>query len=419
VKNNYTNQPLLLPYMNSRHYLILFLLWPFLAFLTAVANYSRKEEVKVIYIFFIYYGLSFVIRGEVYDDSLGYAMRLKENAALPFSDFFKIVGGLYSDTSVDIVEPLISFIVSRFTSNHIAYFTVMIAIFGFFYLKSINLLYDRYKDKPGWNALIMMSFFVMLSPITSIVLVRMSIATWIFFYGACHVIFYRDSKYLLLTLGSSLVHWSFISANVVLIIYFLAGNRNFFYLPLVVISFILPSLMGPALQAISMRLGGPLQARFEGYSSESTILEYNESYRDASWFMGLSQDLVFYYLLIVLIVIQLRFGNLMKEKDEINLFSFLLLFLSFYNFGKAIPTFGDRFQVVFFLFATLYVFLFSLKITRTKVNLLTLIGLFPMLLYSAIIFRNGSESISAWILTPGVGLPFIAPGLSLADLLFR
>jgi hypothetical protein len=119
-----------------------------------------------------------------------------------------------------------------------------------------------------------------------------------------------------------------------------------------------------------------------------------------------------------MIVIQLKSGYLMKEKAERNLFSFLLLFLSFVNFGIAIPSFGGRFQLVFFLFATLYVFLYFLKIPGNKVKMLSWFGLFPMLLYTIVEFRQVSIFINAWILTPGLGLPLLVPGLSIYDVLF-
>jgi hypothetical protein len=420
MNKDISSQLFTLPASNSKHYLILFLLWPFLAFLLALKRYSQKESRRVVYIFLIYYGLTYFINTEQYMDSLGSAMRLKADAALPFSDFFKIVGGLYtSDTSVDIIQPLISFIVSRFTSHHSILFAVYAALFGFFYLKSINLLHDRYQEKPGLNAMIFMAFFVVILPITAITGFRMWTAAWIFFYGAYHVILYRDARFLILALGSSLVHFSFLSANVILIIYFFVGNRNFIYLPLAIVSFVVPQLFSPVFQSISLRLGGALQDRFEGYSNVDYIIGIKESYEHAAWFLTLSNDLVFYYFFLAIFVIQLRYGFLMKEKAERNLFSFFLLFLSFVNFGKGIPSFGGRFQIILLLFATLYVFLYFLKQAENKTNLLTWVGLFPMVLYAAVTFRVGSESISAWIFTPGLGLPLFAPVLSIADFLFH
>ena len=403
---------------DSRNYLLLFVLWPFLAFVTALINYSQKESKKVVYFFLIYFGLTIVISTDFYSDALGYAIRLKANADLPFSDFFEIVGGLYSDTNVDIVEPLVSFIVSRFTEQYNFYFAIWASIFGFFYLKSIDLLYERYQYKKGWNAIILLIFFIVILPINRISTVRMWTAAWMFFYGAYHIILFRDYKYFLVTLGASLIHWSFISANVILLIYFFVGNRNIIYLFLVLVSFVLPHVIAPFFQSVSLRLGGALQNRYESYSNEGYIAEIQGSYEHASWFLTLGTEMTFYYILLAIAIIQIFYGKLMQDRTEKNLFSFLLLFLSFVNFGKPIASFGKRFQLVFFLFGTFYIFLYSLKRPGDRINILIWIGLIPMLFYAGVEFRIFADSFNAWILTPGFGLPLLVPGLSIADLLF-
>src|SRR5690606_36196095 len=101
--------------------------------------------------------------------------------------------------------------------------------------------------------------------------------------------------------------------------------------------------------------------------------------------------------------------HLMNGKIERNLFSFLLLFLAFVNFGMPIPSFGERFMILFFLFATAYLILYFVKLPGTKLSFLVILGLFPMALYTLIIFRIGTESISAWILSPSFGVPLFAP----------
>ena len=410
----------LLPFSVStgKNYLLLFLIWPFLAFITAIANYSRKEAKMVVYIFLIYYGLTFVLYSTGID-AYRYALNLGRTAELPFSDFYKIVGGLYTETTVDIVSPLVTFIVSRFTTNHGVLFAIWTAIFGYFYLKSISLLHDRYRLMPGWSALIVMIFFIMVIPVTTIGGVRMPVATWMFFYGAYHVVLNRDYRYLFIAMASSLVHWSFLSANAVLLIYFFAGNRNIVYIPIVILSFILPQLLAPVFESIAMEVGGPLQRRYEGYSSEGYILGMEESRAQASWFLPLSNILVFNYLILLIIVIKFIYGNLMNGKYERNLFSFLLLFISLVNFGKVIPTFGGRFQTVFYLFASLYAFLYFLKMPGNRIHFLALIGIVPIALYIAIEFRIGSGTINSWIFSPGFGSPLLISGLSLADLFFN
>lgn len=403
---------------SSKNYLLLFVIWPFLALITAFMNYSDKAAKKVVYIFLIYYGLTFFIGSDSFNDAARYSLSLKANAALPFKDIFKVIGGLNSDTSIDIIDPLISFIVSRITSHYGLLFAVYAAIFGFFYLKSINLLYNRYKDNPGWNALVHLIFFAAILPITAINGFRMWTAVWIFFYGAYHVILFRDTRFLLITFFAPLVHWSFVIPNAILLIYFFVGNRNIFYLPLVLASFILPQFMTQYFSLISLKLGGSLQNRYEMYSDSSYVAGVQESAADLSWFMKIGSDLVFYYLLLVIIVARLKSRSLDRDKAAENLFSFLLLFLAFVNFGMEIPSLGVRFRMVFFIFATLYIFMYLVRFPGKKINVLTLIGLFPMLLHTAIAFRQGSDSINAWILSPFLGLPLITPGVSVASLLF-
>jgi hypothetical protein len=402
---------------SAKFYLILFLFWPLLAFITALASYSKKESRTVVYLFLIYFGLTFVV-GSAGNDAERYALMLRNNAQMPFSAFFSIVGGLYSDTTVDVVEPLISFIVSRFTSYAGILFAVYAAIFSFFYLKSVDLLFPKYQDNKGWNSSVFFIFFILVLPITAINGFRMWTAAWIFFYGAYHVVLNRDIKFLAVALSASLVHFSFISANIILIIYFFAGNRNMIYIPITLLSFVLPRILAPVFQMISIRFGGGLQARYETYSNEGYVISQQEMYKQAAWFLNLSNELIFYYLIFAIIIVKIRYGNLMRGKVESNLFSFLLLLLAFVNFGKAIPSLGERFLIVFLLFATLYMFLFSIKLSIKGLNLITIIGLFPMLLHIAVAFRQGAECINAWLFTPLLGLPLFVPNISLFDFLF-
>ncbi|MFO7888763.1 MAG: EpsG family protein [bacterium] len=403
---------------NSKYYLLIFIIWPFLAFITAILNYRQSEAKKVVYFFIIYYGLTFIIANQGVD-AYRYALQMKENAFLPFSDFYEIVAGLYAtDTSVDIIEPLISFIVSRFTTHHAFLFAAYAAVFGYFYLRSINLVYNRYMDNPRYDSLIFMVFLIFTIPITQINGFRMWAAAWIFFYGAYHVVLYRRKKFLLLALAASMVHWSFLIPNTLLVIYFFAGNRNMIYLILAIVTFFLPQIISPFLESISMSLGGPIQARYEGYTSEAYMIARQEEMATASWYVNAGNNLIYYYLILAVIIMQLFHRNKIKKTEDQNLFSFILLLISLVNLGNQIPSFGNRFQIVTLLFLTLYVFLYFNKLESKSIHYLALIAIFPILLYTALIFRISAESINMWIFAPGFGTPFLADGFSLGDLLF-
>lgn len=404
--------------VSLKNYLLLFVIWPFLALITAFINYNDEAAKKVVYIFLIYFGLTFFISADTLNDAARYSLTLKANAALPLKDIFKVIGGLNTDTSIDFIDPIISFFVSRFTSQHNILFAVYAAVFGFFYLKSFNLLYNRYKKNPGWNAWVHLIFFAAILPITAINGFRMWTAAWIFFYGAYHVILYRDSRFLFITFLAPLVHWSFITTNAILLVYYFAGNRNMIYLPLALVSFVLPQFMTQYFSLISLKLGGSLQDRYEMYSDPAYLAVVRDMGADLSWFMKIGYDWVFYYLLLAIVVARLKSRKLDRDEAAENLFSFLLIFLAFVNFGMAIPSLGNRFQIVFFIFATLYVFIHMVKFPEIKFHFLTLIGLFPMSLYTAIVFRQGADSINAWLFSPLFGLPLLTPGISIASIFF-
>ncbi len=351
-------------------------------------------------------------------DSAGYAEKLIKTAALPFADILRIVDGFFSGTTVDIIEPLSRFLISRFTNDPTVYFAFWTGLMGFFYLKTISLLHDRCLVYKNWTSYIVLGFFICIAPITTITGIRMPTAMWIFFYGAYHVVLYRDKRYLLLTLSACLVHWSFATANAVLFIYYFVGNRNIIYIPLTVLSFIVPNLLAPVFKTLANSAGGAVQNRYKGYSNKDYVASMQDSYEGASWFLILFENLIMYCLLAIIIIIQLRYRHIMKSKSERNLFSFTLLFLSFANFGKIIPSFGGRFSVVFYLLATLYIYIFTTKQRTGVFNFVKLIGIFPMLLFSAVQFRIGSESINTWIFYPGLGLSKLISELSLTELLF-
>jgi hypothetical protein len=419
MKNGLTGQ-IEFPYVQTKNYILLFILWPFLACVTAILNFQRKEARNVVYAFLIYYGLTFVVGNEGIDASR-IAMTLKANAMLPFSDIFKIVGGVYAtETTVDIVEPLISFIVSRVSSDYRLLFGAFAALFGFFYVRSVNLLFKEAKYSFGWNSIILLFFFASILPVTSINGFRMWTAAWIFFYGAYHVILYKNPRFLILTFAACLVHFSFLAANAILLIYFFAGNRNIIYIPLVIVSFVLPNLIEPLVQSSFGAFGGAaLKARVQMYTDTAYVQLRQDSVQQDAWFLQIGSDLVLYYLILAMIVVRFRMRKSVKDNASENLFSFLLLFLAFVNFGMPIPSFGGRFMILFFMFATLYVFNYFAKNDSDRIDILTLIGLFPMLLFAAITFRQGSETMNAWLFSPGFGIPWAVHDLTVFEVLFQ
>ncbi|MDF1576040.1 MAG: EpsG family protein [Bacteroidales bacterium] len=401
----------------GKYLYVLFLIWPFLSLIAAIANYRLKESRIVVYMFLVYYGLTFVI-GNLNMDSAAYVTQLERASESTLRVFLYQLRGLYAENVVDIYSSFMVFLVSRFTSDYRILFAIFASVFGYFHLKSINLLHGFHRENPNWNTLIFLVFFIIILPITAVNGVRMWTAAWIFFYAAIHVVLYRDKRYLLLALLSILIHWSFLTANVVLLIYFFLGNRDLIYGPLAIVSYLLQDLLMPVFSRFSMYFGGAIENRYSGYTSEGYISGVALNQEQTAWFVFLSYDLAFYFLFATLFVIFWIRKKVQTDEKERNLFSFILLFLSFVNFGRPIPSFGFRFQIIFFLFTTFYLVMLFAKEGEKRLRLLSLLGLAPLLLYAAVNFRVGSETINALLFSPGLGLPLLVQGIPLAEWLF-
>jgi len=402
------------PAPSRNNLLILFFFWPFAAFIRAAINFSNKDNVRIIYYFLILYGGTFVIGKGL--DAYSYARDLKIAAGLPYTEFWNIIGGIYaSETSVDILGPLIIFIVSRVTSAPQILFAVFAAIFGYFYLKAIYLIVDNYYSRVNYNVLTFLIFFLFINAIFNINGFRFNMAVWLYFFGAYKVIINKDYKYFLLSLASALMHFSFISAVIVLLIYMLVGNKDYIYIPLAVISFLIPNLLTPFVDPISSFIGTGINVRMQGYTNQGYITAVSEELSSMKWFM--TTKILYYYLIVVLIYSKIKLKEYSGFPVLKNIFSFSILFLSFANFISVVPS-GSRFLTVFYLFATLYIIILFFRIGRRSLHWITIIGLFPMIVNTLIALRQGAETINFWLFSI-MPLPFLTDPISLSKIFFN
>ena len=206
----------------------------------------------------------------------------------------------------------------------------------------------------------------------------------------------------MVSLSSIFIHFSFISASIVLLLYVFTGNRNKIYLPIAIVSFLLPNLFNALLPQLGQTLGGGLEERISSYSDNDYILRRGKEIEQAKWFVQWNTRLVFYFMIFAVFYIRTKYRKAVSSIDAENLYSFLLLFLAYTNFTGSIAS-GSRFQVLFLLFSTVYVFLFFTRYRFVKIHLISLMGLIPILLYVIFRLRVFASSASVWLFAP---LPF-------------
>ena len=393
--------------VNTAYNVLLFLIWPFVSLLVAISNFSDKRFRVFILWFFVLFGVSGVVSEKTHD-AYAHSKTFAEVATKPFSELGDIVTSLFTggETSVtDLYATLVNFFISRLTDNPAYMFGFHALVFGMFYLKSISLLFDEFIGIKNRNALIFLILFVFIIPIDKIQYVRFWTAAWIFIYAMLRLIKQRQLKYYILLLSSCLVHASFVLPIAVACIYFLAGNRLKIYFVVLVVSYVMPNILTDKIQQLgSLGAGQLIDNKVSAYAlNDEYIAQRSTRFETRSWYVRFQQPVFQYSLLFVLGYVYIKRKRYLTDKYQISLFSFMVLFLAFVNFGNQIASVGERFILLFFCFGLVYLFrLFSLNNYR-QISWLTYIMVVPGMLWVGMQLRLMTDYMNAFMI---VGNPF-------------
>lgn len=220
-------------------YTALFLLWPFGSALASL-KFNREPLTKNVFWFFcIFFGYTFIIDAEL-SDSARYTQKFYEYSRSSFTlrDLFN---DLYAANTMqlDIFQPVLTFGVSRMTTNPSFLFMAVAFVFGFFYSRNIWFILERIRGRSDIPLLVYVTVFILLNPIWFINGFRMYTAIHIFLYGALLYLFEGKKSGLLWAISSVFVHFSLFVAVILLIGYrFLPRKILIFYWFFIITSFI-------------------------------------------------------------------------------------------------------------------------------------------------------------------------------------
>jgi hypothetical protein len=410
---------------------VAFVVWPFLTFLYSLANFSVKEYRKFVFLFFVYYGATFLISNPEVDANR-YMDQLIGWSVKSWDDYINSATALYSDSATPgqtdemvATDPFvltINYLLSRFTIYKGALFGVFAALLGFFYLKAIGQLYDYKKYINNRVTLFYLLYFAFLVSIFSINGFRFWMACWVYFFGAYNFVTRKDHvtrwisiAYLFVACSSVLIHFSYILPVALLFLYFILGNRNYVYYPLLVMSFFVSINVNELLNFQSIDAPESVREKSQRYLSEGYETLYSKNREGLKWFIR--YPYTYYFAGFVLIFVRIKHKLALLEPGTNSLFSFLLLFFSFTNFvmneGQLI-----RFTAVFNLFAIAFIIRAYKDWNISQFRWVEGLGALAFTLHFFISFRIGSESINALLFGPGL-LAFFQNELSIYDLIFK
>jgi hypothetical protein len=350
----------------------------------------------LVWIFTIFYGFTFaILQGG--SDANSYRDTLIEMHEAKLS-FNGVVELLYSeDTSyVDILQPILTFLISLFTDNQHILFAVFGLVFGYFYSRNIAYVLDLLKGKIRPEVLMLILVFAFILPIWLINGFRMWTAAHMFLFGVMPFLAEGKKSRLWVTLLSVFMHFSFIFPLALLALYMATGPRKHLYFIFFISTFFIAQL---DLSVVRENLSGiapdVFEKRVTNYTSQDYADNIKEGFIGVNWYVVWYGKALSWSVMLLLMLIYFKANPLLLANKYYNrLFSFTLYFYGWANIAGFIPS-GGRFLNIAHLLAVFSIIIYVHYTKRQGWMRSVVYMVTPLLfLYLLVSIRIGLDSLS-------------------------
>lgn len=333
-----------------------FFIAPLYSLFYALYHYTYKESRIIFIIFTGLYGYSMVAESGGLD--LARVMNsLTSYATLPVTSIISVVRGIYSnseDGSIDIYTNIISFLVSRFTTNGKWLMFVYGSIYGYVYVKAFSLFAINLRIKNIYSFLLIICFSVIFG-MDQLAGVRFATAAYLFFFGSVQFLKTNDKRFFIYIILATLVHFSYLILALLFGLHYFLKKYPVIIYTILILSFIIPNLIHGYISQFSEILGGGIKQRSEMYiGQEGVDVAYGSL---TNWYVRLREISMIYYAYIALVILNLKSSKILINSFIKKVYLFSLLVLSLTNFTKDVPHLGYRLQFIFLMFAVYFIYI--------------------------------------------------------------
>lgn len=382
---------------------IITFLWAFLGIIESIKNFSSKESKYSLILFLSLYGYFYTVPSYTHD-IYRLVELFKDAYDKPFSDFFKIVSGLYFDSEIkpDFMLNFMAFFASRFTNNQGFFIMLLAFVSSIFYLRIFNKQHKIYSNYKNRNSLFFIIFLVIIIPFYYIGQWRFYSASLVFILGTiCVLEDKKNIKNYFLLISSIFFHFSFLLMVTLFLVYIFIGNKNRIYLIILVLSFLISDYSSSFLMKYLPEFSEDTsyQRAAVGYTGEvfQEQIQMQKKTTDV-WTIRHFRNINLYYFAFCLILIYFTYKG--DDKFLKNTISFLLLFLSFLNLFQGVEIVNQRFSVVFTALVCILLIKFFVVNKQFKLNKLTIIGAVAFLINFTVFFRYLLEYTNVKLFLP-------------------
>lgn len=385
----------------------LFLVWPLLAFFSALKNRKKPWAKNICWAFVAFFGFTFAIGAENESaDIVRYIADYQSMNNVQMT-FASAKDYLSFEENKDIAQPLISLVLSRFTDHPVALTLTYGIVFGFFFSRNMWYVLERLEGKIKPLTMLLIVCFFLVIPIWDLNGFRMWTAAHIFLYGALPYLCEGKWKGLIVATLSILVHFSFIVPVLALMAYVVMGNLLVVYFGLFISTFFIAEIdIRVFNEFIEAYAPLSLQEQTAGYRGEQYVEEFRTGDTDTAWYAMYYSRALSWAIMGFLVVLFVKGRDFFRENRYwLNLYSFTLLLYSVANILSTLPS-GGRFLAIANLFSlALIIFYISSRPHDRMMNRFVWVAAPALLLFVVVALRIGLYSMSA---TAIMGNPIVA-----------
>jgi hypothetical protein len=345
---------------------------PFLGFINAFRYFKQDWAKNSVWLFVVFFGFS-MSKPEIVDSSR-YVTKLKvlHESESSWQGFVETLYELDERGSgnLDLYQPIVTYVVSLFTSNGDLLFAVFGLVFGFFYSRNCWFLLQSVQNQSmSWPLWLLFITFLCVIGFWTLGGVRMWTAAHVFFYGTFLYLMQRKKVGILIACLSLLIHFSFMLplAFFIFYVFFKPSHKILFYL--FISSFFISALdltfVNTVIESYAPDFIVP---RVQNYVSEEYADVITEKNVEGNWYILLYSKTLNWAIAIMFSFIYFKNNSeLAASKSWYNLFGFSMVVLIIGNLLSGVPT-GGRYLMIAQLFAMATIFLAMCINTDSRVQ---------------------------------------------------
>lgn len=344
--------------------LLFFIISPFISLLYSLKSINTKSSFIIIFLFSICFGIAFTVpkmRDDAnQNDGVEYRARFEQYCMTSDVEYYNGLDDFlsFNGENKDYYFDTIAFYVSKISHNYHVMFFVLSIVFVFFQLKCLKYFILNESFKVSLTCMLLLYLFTW-NQIVNINGVRFWTAAWIGVYCIFKIFYDNKNRYLLLTLITPFFHGSFwIYIAVIFAAKFFARYEKLWII-LFILSIITSNVLLEVMQGYTGYIPSFLENSIAYYTDEFYVNKLNSEGTGLWWIDKFFNILRKSYINILVIILILNRNKISLEKNDTRLYRFLLVLVTFANFGMSIPSLGNRFiilsySIIAFLWLTFF-----------------------------------------------------------------